>query len=211
MIHVLLLAYSGAIAILLFAGFGSIAIFALGAQFLLACFIALRLEGLHSWAARIQALDAILLRTLFLSYFLFTLSKRIGMRGRFNSIPQNLVILVMALALGITGFLFGRVVSTGNFVDALHIGIAATGVLAGFFILSQHTSALRQLLGFLTLEAGILLLEALTGYHERWQIQLGLALVFLWSLLLAGNLVQEISTAGIAQEKSTSLVENDIL
>ena len=207
----LLIAYTAAVIVSLFVSSWPVAVANLAVQFFLAGIIAVRLEGLHSWSTRIQAIDLILVRTFFVSYFLIRLSRR-GRTGRgFEPIPQNLVVWLMALALGITGFWFGQVIFPTDELSALHLGTISVAVLAGFFILAHQSSALGQFLGFLTMEAGLVLSESLSGNHQQQEIQLGLAMIYLCSIAVAGKITRDLSTAKSKKIGISPEPEEDVL
>lgn len=56
-------------------------------------------------------------------------------------------------------------------------------ILIGFLILASQKKILGQITGFFTLEAGIILAEYLSPHHQRWEIKIGLGVVFIWTVI----------------------------
>lgn len=189
----LMVGYVLALVIPLFISSWRIAIWAFAAESLVTGLILIRGEGLDSWAARIQALDLILFRSLVVPFCLIGVLKKLKGRREFDTIPANLVVWTIALGLLVASYWFGQTGFPTDFQNAVHLGTAAAGAITGLFILSNQSSPVGQIIGLLALEAGAVLLEALAAHRERGLIQFGLSAVFIWSIGLVWSFLRHFS------------------
>ncbi|MGK5088155.1 hypothetical protein WDW86_11405 [Bdellovibrionota bacterium FG-2] len=159
-----------------------IAIWAFAVQSLVTALLLVRGEEFDSWTTRMQALDLIVFRSLIIPFCLISILKKFRTQREFDTIPANFVVWTMALALLIAGFWFGQTIFQTDFQSAIRLGTATAGCLTGLFVLANQSSPIGQVIGLLTLEAGIILTETLATHHERLLIQFGLSAIFIWSI-----------------------------
>src|SRR4051794_36561558 len=88
----------------LFIASWQIAFLAVALEFLLGGLILIRMDGLETWAARIQACDLIFLRGLIVPAFLMGLMRKSKFISNYNTVPANFVIWIFAAVLLITSF-----------------------------------------------------------------------------------------------------------
>lgn len=160
------------------------AIWALATESLLSGLVLLRAEGLGTWSTRIQFADLVVVRSVVAPWVLMSALKKLKIPSEFDTIPANFIIWIFAAVLFISSFWFGQVFYPSDFSSAGYLGTAVFGVLIGLFVLSNQKWIHGQIIGLLTLEAGIVLSEILTPHHEAWEIQIGLTAVFAWMVAL---------------------------
>ena len=198
----LLIIFCLAVVVSLFFVSWRIAIWAIAVEALMTGFILIRFEDLDSWAVRIQILDLLLFRSLIIPIYLIGVLQKFQMptqingqtNDEFNTIPPNFIIWTMALALWIGSFTLGHSIFPSELQSALHFGTAIATILIGLFILSNQSSPVGQIIGLLTFESGIILSELMPSHHEQWPIQLGLSVIFLWSVRLSWKFLQYFSS-----------------
>jgi hypothetical protein len=197
----------------LFIASWQIAFFAVALEFLLGGFILIRMDGLETWTARIQACDLIFLRALIAPAFLMGLMKKSKFISNYNTVPANFVIWTFAVVLLIASFWFGQILFPSDFQSAGYLGTAIAGALIGIFVLANQTSVIGQIVGILTLEASIVLSEIVNSHHQIWGLQMGLSLVFIWMILVIWRFLKHFSALETAQPEGLSqlLEEKEVL
>ncbi len=209
-----------ALVMLLFFCSARTAIWAIGAQFLIAGLLVLRLDersdihtqSFESWATRIQLLDLLFVRSLLLPLLFVRLLKKLkngGSSRGLSTIPANFVVWLCAVVLIIASYWFGQRIFPEDFQSSFQIGTTVAGVLIGFFILSAQSAPLGQIIGLLTLEAGIVLAEVLGRHEMPWFLQLGASVVFVWSLSLFATFLSRFSE--LEDPRLASALEKEVL
>ncbi len=190
----------------LFISSWQVAFFAVALESLLGGFILIHTDGLETWSARIQACDLIFVRALIVPFFLIGLLKKFKFNSNYNTVPANFVIWTFAIVLLISSFWFSQFLLPSDSQSAGFVGTAVSGVLTGIFILANQTSVVGQIIGLLTLEAGIALSEIVNSHQQEWIIQLGLGLVFIWMTLVFWRFLKHFSALETNQSEKLSLL-----
>jgi hydrogenase-4 membrane subunit HyfE len=140
----------------------------------------------HSVATVVLLADLILVRTLFVPiYFRRILSNQRAPR-RNDVIPANLLFWALGGALLLIAFRFSNLLSVPGATGGTHLAVATSAVLLGFLILATQNSPFSQIVGVLRIENGIVLFELLVGEHLPLPVQIGVALVFVATVLTFG-------------------------
>ncbi|MBI3556449.1 MAG: hypothetical protein HY074_09320, partial [Deltaproteobacteria bacterium] len=162
----------------------------------------------------VQALDLILFRALAVPLILISILKKLRAEREFDTVPANFVIWTMALAVLIASYWFGQKTFPSDLQSSIHIGTAAAGVLTGIFILANQSSTVGQLIGLLTMESGIVLTEVFAAGREQWFIQLGISLVFVWTVGLIWEFLHHFSELEVHEAEAADgprIEERDVL
>ena len=201
----LLVGYLIAIVFSLFIASWRIAVWALALEALITGLLLIRGAPLEAWSARVQVVDIFLMRSLLLPLGLFWFFKKLRIGRDFDIVPPNFVVWTAALALVIGSFWFGQRVFPTDLQSAVHVGTSVAGVLAGFFILANQTTPAGQLIGLLTLEGGILLIEVFSAHTHELPVQLGITIVFAWTLGLLWRFFKQFAALAALTASSTNL------
>ena len=112
--------------------------------------------------------------------------------AEFELVPSNLVFWGIAVVIVAAALWFGAQIPPFDPVPSLHLGVALSMVLLGLYVLSLQTRPLGQVVGALTIENGVVLLELLLTHHVAVPVELALAGVFLGSILAFGFLLRRL-------------------
>ena len=151
------------------------------------------LHGDHLAATPVIALaDMLFFRSLFAPWYLRKMAVERGIPQAFDLIPANLFIWTLAAILVMIGFGFSATLAGDYSHSIMHLGVACCGVLLALLILATQRAPLGQAIAALTLENGIVLFELHAHHHMEWPAQLGLALVYVLSVLTMALLVRRL-------------------
>ena len=160
------------------------------------------LHGDHLAPSPLIALvDMVLFRALFAPWYLKKMAVERGVHAAFDLIPANLFVWTLAAILVMTSFGFSATLSGEYSRSITHLGVACSGVLLALLILATQRAPLGQAIAALTLENGIALFELHAHHHVEWIAQLGLALVYLLSVLTMALLVRRLGMVDDAPEQ----------
>ena len=148
----------------------------------------------------ITLFDLIVFRTFFAPWYLRKMATERGISANFDLIPANLFVWTIAAILIMTAFGFSATVAGEYSRSITHLGVACSAVLLAFLILATQRAPLGQAIAALTLEHGIALFELHAHHHVEWVAQLGLALVYLLSVLTMALLVRRLGMVDDAPE-----------
>lgn len=164
-----------------------VAVWGLGVQgFLLGLILA---EHHHpwSWELLFEYANLFLVHGVFVPWFLFR-----SMRGHetstdFTLISKNLVQWVLAFLLVTVAFVFGDMMAPEDSLEALQVGTAAGAILIGLLVLANQTHPLGQIVGLLTFEGGVTLVELLSPHAMPLPVHFGISLVFVVFVVTCGQ------------------------
>jgi hydrogenase-4 membrane subunit HyfE len=167
------------------------------------------LHGDHLAPTPIIALaDMLLFRALFAPWYLRKMALEHGIPPAFDLIPANLFVWTLAAILVMISFGFSATLSGEYSHSIMHLGVACCGVLLALLILATQRAPLGQAMALLTLENGIVLFELHAHHHVEWPAQLGLALVYVLSVLTMALLVRRL---GMTDDTSEHPADSAIL
>lgn len=197
----LLFAYFLALALPLFVRNWRVALGGLRVQALAMAGI-LWLHGLHGAPGPIIALiDMLLFRALFAPWYLKKMAIERGVARAFDLIPANLLVWTIAAILLLAAFGFSATLA-GEYSSAItHLGVACSGVLVALLILATQRAPLGQAIAALTLENGVALFELHAHHHVEWGVQLGMALVYVLSVVTLALLVRRLGLEDTSPEQ----------
>src|SRR5437868_5339555 len=105
---------------------------------------------------------------------------------RNDVIPANLLFWALGGALVLIAFRFAALLSPPGPDGTTHVAVATSAVLLGFLVLATQNAPFSQIVGVLRIENGILLFELLVGEHLPLPVQIGVALVYVATVLTFG-------------------------
>lgn len=144
---------------------------------------------------------------LFVPWFLFRSMRGHETASDFSLIAKNLVQWVGAFLLVALAFIFGSKVSPEDSLESLQVGTAAAAILIGLLVLSNQTHSLGQIVGLLTFEGGVTLVELLSPHAMPLSVFLGISLVFVILVLTCGQYLGQLlsmpANGEEAEEKAT--------
>ncbi len=169
----------------------------LGLQGLLLAIIAYQNLGQHGDDIAVWVLiaDLVVLRGLFVPYFLHRMVAGRVRSSELELVPSNLVFWGIAVFIVITALWFGFKIPPVDTLPSLHLGVALTAVLLGLYVLTLQTRPIGQVIGAVTIENGVVLLELLLKHHVALPVELALTGVFLMSIIAFGVLLRRLETA----------------
>lgn len=167
------------------------------------------LHGEHLAPTAVIALaDMVLVRALFAPWYLRKMAMERGFPQAMDLIPANLFVWTLAAILVMISFGFSATLAGEYSHSIMHLGVACCGVLLAMLILATQRAPLGQGIAALTMENGIVLFELHARHHVEWPAQLGLALVYVLSVLTMALLVRRL---GLVDDVSEQPADSAIL
>jgi hydrogenase-4 membrane subunit HyfE len=96
----------------------------------------------------------------------------------FSLIGKNLFQWASAVILMTIGFILGNTLAPDDANESLQVGTAAGCILIGMLILSNQTNRLGQVVGLLTIESGMALVELLSPHAMPFSVSIGVNIVY---------------------------------
>ena len=181
-----------------------VAVLALGVQgFLLALILTTGHES-FSWAVAFEFASLLLIRAVFIPWYLHHRMRGCDTTRAFSLISKNLLQWILAFGLLAIAFLFGRKMSPDDPHEALHIGTAAASILIGLQILANQNHPLGQIIGLLTFEGGVTLVELLSPHAMPFPVSVGVSLATVIFVLVCGEYLTRIIAIGPSDESVAS-------
>lgn len=167
-----------------------IALFGLGLQGLLLGVVAV--SHREPWSAQIavEYTYLFLIRGIVVPYYLLGIAQATPPRGQTSLIRKDAWQWLFAGSLLVIAFMFGSRLCANSPTEAVQVGTAAGAVLIGMLILSNQDQRLGQVIGLLTFEGGITLIELLSPHAMPTWVGVGVSAVFLWLLLVCGQFLK---------------------
>ncbi|HLE13070.1 MAG TPA: hypothetical protein VI754_17580 [Bacteriovoracaceae bacterium] len=190
----LLGSYIIAMFMLIFISSWRLAFITLAVQFFISATILFSFEGIETISSQVQFVDLVLVRSLAAPLGTIWLLKKFNFKAEFDVIPANLVSWTLAISIIVVGYWCGQVIYPQRFQQAGFFGTATASILLGIYILANQRSIVGQIIGILIFEAGIILLEAFSKHQEAFFIQIGFAVVFLWTITLFWKFLAEFAS-----------------
>lgn len=171
----------------------------LGLQGLLMTALVARRGWTWSPSAAVLLLDLLVLRTWFVPRHLIAIMRAATPRGgrvRADVIPANLLSWAMAGALVLTAFHAAPLLVPGGGPAAIHVAVAASGLLLALLVLGSQASTFAQVVGVLRLEYAVALLELAGDHAPDLPVQLGLSAALLLTALVLGAFLRRLGAGG---------------
>jgi hydrogenase-4 component E len=183
----LLVAFLVVALIPLFAASWRTSLLGLSLQGLLLAWIALRTFSEPSPAAALTLVDLVLIRGLLAPRMLYRVLARHRGPRRNDPIPSNLFSWMLVGAVVLASFHFAAGIPKAEVANPLHLATATAALLLGLLVLATQNSMFSQMVGLLRIENAIALYELMSPQHWGFPIQLGIAAVFLLTVVALGR------------------------
>jgi hydrogenase-4 component E len=184
----LLVAFLVVALIPLFAASWRTSLLGLSLQGLLLGWIALRTFSVPSPAAALTLVDLVLIRGFLAPRTLYRVLSDHHRPRRHDLIPSNLFSWMLVGTVVLASFHFATGIAKADDVaGVLHLATATAALLLGFLVLATQNSMFSQMVGLLRIENAIALYELMSPQHWGFPIQLGIAAVFLLTVLVFGR------------------------
>lgn len=183
-----------------------VAVLGLGAQ---GCLLGLILAEHHhpwTWGLLCEYASLFLIRGGFVPWFLFRSMRGYDTPSNFSLVSKNLVQWVLAFMLVVVAFVFGSKLAPDDSLEAFQVGTAAGAILIGLLVLSNQTHPLGQIVGLLTFEGGVTLVELLSPHAMPLPVYLGVSLVFVLFVVTCGQYVNRLLAIPHGSTDSTGKV-----
>lgn len=191
----LLIAYLIALVVPLLIATWRTSLLGLGIQgFLMAAMVAERGWPMTASGA-ILAVDLLLLRGYFVPRYLYGVLVGQQAPRRSDVIPANLISWTLAGALVLLAFRFADLLHPQGGEAAVHVAVAASGVLLGLLVLATQNRTLSQMVGALGIENGIALFELASPEPLPLPVQLGVAAILVLTVLTFGSFLRRLGAA----------------
>ncbi|MFO0940488.1 MAG: hypothetical protein U0930_06945 [Pirellulales bacterium] len=125
----------------------------------------------------------------------------------FSLIGKNIFQWTIAGLLMASAYFLGNNLAPESREEALQVGTAAGCILIGMLILSNQSSRLGQVIGLLTIESGMALVELLSPHAMPLPVSLGVNVVYVFLLLTIRIYLKQPS----AEEISSSSKEDEVV
>ncbi|MBK7830222.1 hypothetical protein [Nannocystis sp.] len=170
----------------------------LGLQGLLLAIIAYQNLGQHGDDIAVWVLiaDLVVLRGLFVPYFLHRMVAGRVRSSELELVPSNLVFWGIAVFIVITALWFGFKIPPVDTLPSLHLGVALTAVLLGLYVLTSRPGRSARSSAPSPSRTAWSCSELLLKHHVALPVELALTGVFLMSIIAFGGvLLRRLETA----------------
>jgi len=183
-----------------------VAVLGLGVQgFLLALILAIGHEP-FTWSVAYEFASLILIRAVLVPWYLSHRMREFDTTSDFALISKDLFQWVLAFGLLAVAFVFGNKMSPDDPQEALQVSTAAGSILIGLQILANQNHPLGQIVGLLTFEGGVTLVELLSPHAMPFPVSVGVSIVTLTLVFVCGTYLGQIlaippDSDGIAEKE----------
>ncbi len=176
-----------------------VAVIGLGFQGILLGMICIATHELSS-SIILEAICLFAIRGTLVPWVLFQRMRGHELPANFSLINKSLWQWILAVLLVVLAFMFGSRMSEGGTSEALQVGVAASAILVGLLVLANQTHPLGQIVGLLTFEGGLTLVELLSPHAMPLPVYAMVSLVFVAFLLTSGQYLTKL--VAITEEDS---------
>ncbi len=171
-----------------------VAIFGLGIQGFLLGLILLATHELSAMTV-LEAVNLFLVRALLVPWLLFRGMGKYQMDPNFSLIKKHASQWFLAFIIVVLGSFFGRVMSPDDSLEAFQVGTAAIAILTSFLVLANQNHAIGQIVGVITFEGGLTLVELLSPHAMPLPVYLGISIVFVCLLLTLIDYINKLKSS----------------
>lgn len=131
----------------------------------------------------LEAVNLFFIRAFLVPWLLLRSMRRVEMASDFTLIKKSFTQWFFVLMIILIGLLFGRFMAPDDSVQAFQAGTAAIAILTGFLILANQRHVIGQVVGIITFEGGLTLVELLSQHAMPLEVYVGISIVFVMLLL----------------------------
>jgi hydrogenase-4 membrane subunit HyfE len=166
----------------------------LGLQGLLMTAILAQRGGPATAGGAVLLLDLLVLRTWLVPRTLAAVMRRQA-PARTEVMPANLLTWTLAGAALLLAFRLAGLVEPAGGAPAIHLAVAAAGLLLGFLVLGAQASTFGQIVGVLRIEYAVALLELASPHELALPVQLGVTATLLLTALTLATFLARLGPA----------------
>lgn len=183
-----------------------VAVISLGIQGILMGLILLYTHE-RSASMALEAINLFVVRGVVVPWILFRAMKNVPMPPDFTLIRKSVLQWLIAFALVGLAFTFGWKMSLKNPLEAIQLGTATAAILLSMHVLANQSHPLAQVVGLLTFEGGITLIELLSPHAMPLYAFVGVSLVYVVLILTCAHYLPllAISAHGVNAEDEVFL------
>lgn len=170
-----------------------VAVLALGVQGFLLGLILLATHEM-SPATMIEASNLFFVRAIVVPWILLRCMGRYKMESDFSLIKKSAGQWTFALIIVVLGTVFGRMMAPEDPLESFQVGTAAIAILTSFLILANQQHMIGQIVGVITFEGGLTLVELLSPHAMPLPVYLGISTVFLCLLFTFADYVTKMKS-----------------
>ncbi len=184
-----------------------VAVFGLGVQGFVLGLILLATHE-RSLMLFVEAGNLFIVRAVVVPWLLFRSLGNVQLEASFSLIRKSFSQWFLAFLIILTGSIFGRFMSPEDSIQAFQVGTAAIAILTGFLILANQRHVIGQVVGVITFEGGLTLVELLSKHAIPLEVYTGISIVF---ILLVLTLVDFIKKFKITSREDDLLEDGIVL
>lgn len=184
-----------------------VAVFGLGVQGFVLGLILLATHD-RSLMLFVEAGNLFIVRAVVVPWLLFRSMGKVQLEPSFSLIRKSFSQWLLAFLIILTGSIFGRFMSPDDSIQAFQVGTAAIAILTGFLILANQRHVIGQVVGVITFEGGLTLVELLSKHAIPLEVYTGISIVF---ILLVLTLVDFINKFKITSREDELLEDGIVL
>lgn len=184
-----------------------VAVLGLGAQGLLLGMILLATHELSVTTA-LEAINLFIVRALLVPWLLLRSMGTFEMSPPFSLIRKSISQWLLAFTIVVIGSLFGRWMAPEDSLEAFQVGSAAIAILISMLVLANQHHAIGQIIGVITFESGLTLVELLSPHAMPFFVRIGLSILFVCLLF---TLIEYIKKLKLTQNDDERLEDGIVL
>lgn len=164
-----------------------VAVLGLGLQGLMLSFVLVAGHGLDSPAVLVEFVCLLLIRAVFVPWYLFKKTDPKSTPRNFSLVGPTLWQRSMVVLLTAVGFVMGPAMGQGDTRETVQIGTAAASLFVGMLMVANQGQPAAQLVGLVTFEGGVTLVEMLSPHAMPFPVLLGGAAIDVFFVLTLGQ------------------------
>lgn len=184
-----------------------VAVFGLGVQGFVLGLILLATHE-RSIMLVVEAGNLFIVRAVLVPWLLLRSMGNIQLEPSFSLIKKSFAQWFLIFLIILAGSIFGRFLSPDDSIQAFQVGTAAIAILTGFLILANQRHVIGQVVGVITFEGGLTLVELLSKHAIPLEVYSIISIVFIFLLL---TLVDFINKFKITSRQDDLLIDGIVL
>lgn len=178
-----------------------VAVIGLGVQGIILGLICIFTHEFSSFVL-IETFTLLAIRGVLVPWVLFRRMRGHELPSNFSLIKKSLAHWILAILLVVAAFMFGNRMSDEGTSEALQVGVASSAILIGLLVLSNQKHPLGQIVGLLTFEGGVTIVELLSPHVMPFPVYALVSLVFVAFVLTSGQYLANI--VAITEEEDST-------
>lgn len=183
----LFIVYLAAVVVPVFFPSWRVAVLGLGLQGLMLSFVLIAGHELDSPVVLVEFICLLLIRAVFVPWYLFKKSNPKSTPRYFSLVGTTLWQRSLVVLLTAVGFAMGLAMGQGDTRETVQIGSAASSLLVGMLMVANQRQPAAQLVGLVTFEGGVTLVEMLSPHAMPFPVLLGVTAIDVFFVLTLGQ------------------------